>query len=70
MNEKRLKKILDIIREGMMSTQSTTNKPGFSSSADATGPVAGFDPVMKKKKKTYIKLMPGSRKRWMKGDGN
>ena len=40
---------------------------GFSGSADPKGPAAGFDPVMglKKRKGPYIKLPPGSRKRWM-----
>jgi hypothetical protein len=40
---------------------------GFSGSANAKGPVAGFDPVMgmaKRKKGPQIKLPPGSRKRW------
>ena len=43
-----LDKIIDIIREEMMTTASTTGKPGFSSKADAKGPTAGFDPVMGK----------------------
>ena len=43
---------------------------GFSNKADAEGPTAGFDPVIGKvmKRKKYIKLPPGSRKRWMKKD--
>jgi|TARA_B100001996_G_scaffold236932_1_gene183041 hypothetical protein len=55
----------------MMTTHSTAGKPGFSSKADAEGPTAGYDPVMgnvKRRKKKYIKLPPGSRKRWMKKD--
>ena len=43
-----LDKIIDIIREEMMTTGSTAGKPGFSSKADAKGPTAGFDPVMGK----------------------
>ena len=41
---------------------------GFSRSAEAKGPTAGFDPVMglKKRKGPQIKLPPGSRKRWIK----
>ena len=33
--------------------------------------IANYDPVMGKvrKRKKYIKLPPGSRKRWMKDDG-
>ena len=63
-----LDKIIDIIREEMVTTGSTTGKPGFSSKADAKGPTAGFDPVMGKvrRKKKIIGLGKGSRKRWMK----
>ena len=55
----------------MMTTQSSAGKPGFSSKADAEGPTAGYDPVLGKvqrRKKKFIKLPPGSRKRWMKND--
>ena len=49
-----------------MTTQSSAGTPGFSNKADAEGPTAGYDPVMGKvmKRKKYIKLPPGSRKRW------
>ena len=43
-----LDKIIDIIREEMMTTGSTAGKPGFSSKAPAKGPTGGFDPVMGK----------------------
>ena len=69
MENKKLNKIIDIVREEMMTTGSTPGKPGFSSKADAAGPTAGFDPVMgkmmKRKKKKYITMGKGSRKRWM-----
>ena len=70
MKKKTLNRIISLIREEMMTTQSTAGKPGFSSKADAEGPTAGYDPVMGKvrKRKKYIKLPPGSRKRWMKND--
>ncbi len=64
MKPKVLTKIIDFIREEMMSTGSTAGKPGFSGKADAEGPTAGFDPVMGKKKK-YI-YMRGVRKNWKK----
>ena len=67
MKPKVLTKIIDFIREEMMSTGSTAGKPGFSGKADAEGPTAGFDPVMGKKKK-YI-YMRGVRKNWKKGNG-
>ena len=66
-------KIINIVRESkvneeMMTTGSTAGAPGFSSKADAEGPVAGLDAPMgcgeKKKKKKVIGLGPGSRKRW------
>ena len=70
MENKKLNRIINIIREEMMTTGSTTGKPGFSSAAPAKGPTAGFDPVMGKmmKRKRYISMGRGSRKRWMKKD--
>jgi len=71
MESKKLSRIINIIREEMMTTGSTPGKPGFSSKADAAGPTAGFDPVMGKmmKRKKYISMGTGSRKRWMQKDG-
>ena len=71
MENKKLDRIINIIREEMMTTGSTPGKPGFSSAAPAKGPTAGFDPVMGKmlkRKKKYISMGKGSRKRWMKKD--
>ena len=48
MEKKKLDKIIEIVREEMMTTGSTPGKPGFSSAAPAKGPTAGFDPVMGK----------------------
>ena len=64
MKQKVLTRIIDFIREEMMSTGSTAAKPGFSGKADAEGPTAGFDPLLGKKKK-YIYLR-GVRKNWKK----
>ena len=66
MEKKKLNRIVNLIRE-QMATNSVAGKPGFSSKADADGPTAGFDPVIGKvqKRKKFIKLPPGSRKRWM-----
>ena len=69
MKKTKLDRILNFIREEMMTTGSTAGKPGFSSKAPAEGPTAGYDPVMGKKgkgKKKYLYGGPGSRKRWMK----
>ena len=64
MDNKKLKRIVDFIREEMMTTGSTAGKPGFSGKADAKGPTAGFDPVMgTTKKKRYI-YQKGLRKNW------
>lgn len=66
MNEKKLERIINFFREEMMTTQSTAGKPGFSGSSDPKGPTAGFDPVMGvTKRKKYLSLGNGSRKRWM-----
>ena len=72
MENRKLDRIINIIREEMMTTGSTPGKPGFSSAAPAKGPTAGFDPVMgkmMKRKKKYISMGKGSRKRWMNQDG-
>ena len=66
MKKTKLDRIISLIREEMMTTGSTAGKPGFSSKADAKGPTAGFDPVIKPKKKRYI-WTRGIRKNWKKG---
>ena len=65
MENKKLDKIINIIREEMMTTGSTPGKPGFSSKADAAGPTAGFDPVMGRmmKRKKNIGLWSNSLKK-------
>ena len=63
MDSNKLNRIIDFIREEMMTTGSTAGKPGFSSKADAKGPTAGFDPLMGKPKKRYI-YQKGLRKNW------
>lgn len=66
MEKKKLDRIIEIIREQMV-TGSTAGSPGFGGKSPAEGPTAGFDPVigMTKRKRPQIKLPPGSRKRWM-----
>ena len=51
MKKTKLDRIINFIREEMMTTGSTAGKPGFSSKADAEGPTSGFDPLLGKKKK-------------------
>ena len=65
MESKKLKKIIDTVREEMMTTGSTPGNPGFSSKADAAGPTAGFDPVMGRmmKRKKNIGLWSSSLKK-------
>ena len=65
MESKKLSRIIDLIREEMMTTGSTPGKPGFSSKADAAGPTAGFDPVMGRmmKRKKNIGLWSSSLKK-------
>ena len=63
MKKTKLDRILNFIREEMMTS-------GFTNANKASGPVAGFDPLLGKgkveKRKKYLSLGPGSRKRWMK----
>ena len=63
MERKKLDRIINLVREEMMTT-------GFTNANKASGPVAGFDPLLGKgmveKRKKYLSLGPGSRKRWMK----
>lgn len=58
---KNLDKIISIIREQMVAN-APGSSGGFSASADPKGPTAGFDPVMGKVKKRYMK---GKRKPWL-----
>ena len=63
MERKKLDRIINLVREEMMTT-------GFTNANKASGPVAGVDPLLGKgkveKRKKYLSLGPGSRKRWMK----
>ena len=62
----RLDKIIRYFREEMMAGNAVGQSGGFSSSAYAKGPVAGYDKPLKKKiKKRYASGGTGSRKRWM-----
>lgn len=62
----RLDKIIRYFREEMMAGNAVGQSGGFSSSADAKGPVAGYDKPLKKKiKKRYASGGTGSRKKWM-----
>ena len=47
MNKKTLNKIINYFREEMTAANSPGTQGGFSSSADAKGPVAGYDKPMK-----------------------
>ena len=64
MEKNKLDRIIGWIREEMM----VVGNNGYTSKGDQTR--AGFDPVQGKmmKRKKYIKLPPGSRKRWMKNE--
>ena len=58
----KIDKMIKIIREQMVANAPGTSG-GFSGSADPKGPVAGYDPIMKKKK--YATGGVGSRKHWL-----
>ena len=68
MNQKVLTRIIEFIREEMMSTGSTAGKPGFSGKADAEGPTAGYDPYGKRKRKPTPLARYRTRVTWMKKD--
>ena len=75
MEENKLNRIIGILREEMMTANPAGGQGGFGSNptpASTEKTRAGFDPVMgkmmRRKKKKYIKLPAGSRKRWMKKD--
>lgn len=57
----KIDRIIQIIRENMVAN-APGSQGGFSSSADSKGPVAGFDPVISKGGKKYMK---GKRKPWL-----
>ena len=75
MKDDRLDRICQMVRTLKESPTMSVGAGGYTSSADATGPVAGFDPVInlvdrrKKKQKNYTKeyvqmyrdLMTGNR---------
>jgi len=65
MQMKPLDKIISIVKEEMMTANPAGGSGGFSGSANAKGPRAGFDPVMKKpiKRKNTIGLWAGSLKK-------
>ena len=63
---KPLNKVISLIKEMMVANAAGT-VGGFSGSADAKGPTAGFDPVIKPRKR-YI-YQRGLRKNWKKKDG-
>ena len=72
MEKKKLEWIIRMIKEEMVANAAGEGG-GFSSSANPKGPVAGRDVPMGKmmrRKKKYIKLPAGSRKRWMKKKDN
>ena len=64
-----LDRIIAIVREEMMTANAPGGQGGFSSSADAKGPVAGYDKPMTNKplRKRYI-WTKGIRKNWKKKD--
>lgn len=66
MKKKKLDRIISIIREQMIAN-APGGSGGFSSSSEAKGPTAGFDPLLglRRRRGPQIKLPPGSRKRWM-----
>jgi len=73
MEKKKIDRVIEAFRnyihlkEEMMVANAPGTQGGFSGSSDSKGPTAGFDPTMAlvRRKRSQIKLPPGSRKRWM-----
>jgi len=63
MKKKNLDKVIGLIKE-MMVANAAGGSGGFSSSADAKGPVAGFDPAINNKKRKKYIYVRGVRKNW------
>lgn len=61
--DRRLKKVIGLVKE-MMAGNAVGQSGGFGSGASASGPVAGFDKPLKKRKPTPVGRY-GSRKRWL-----
>jgi hypothetical protein len=57
----KIDRIIQIIRENMVAN-APGSQGGFGGSADPKGPTAGFDPVVGRKGKKYMK---GKRKQWL-----
>jgi len=71
MDNRKLDRIIQIIRENMMVANAPGESGGFSGSANPKGP-AGFDPVMggmERRKKPRFIYQKGLRKNWKKGSG-
>ena len=62
--DRRLKKIVDIVQE-MMAGNAVGASGGFGGGADSSGPVAGYDKPLKKKRKPTPVGRYGSRKPWL-----
>ena len=60
-------RVIDIVHQYKLDEMMTAGAGGFTGSADAAGPVAGYDPVMeppkKKRKRKHIKSP--RRKPWL-----
>ena len=66
MKKKNLEKVIGLIKE-MMVANAAGGSGGFSSSADDKGPVAGFDPLIGKKKRRPTPVgRYGTRRTWKK----
>ena len=56
MDKKKINRIIDFVREEMMTTGKTPGKPGFSGKIDEKGPTAGFDPVCQRRLEKDISI--------------
>ena len=66
--DRRLKKIVDIVQE-MMAGNAVGASGGFGGGADSSGPVAGYDKPLKKKRKPTPVGRYGTRRTWRQNGG-
>lgn len=63
----KIDRVIDIVRQYKLDEMMTAGAGGFTGSADAAGPVAGYDPVMEppKKKRERKHIKSPRRKPWL-----
>ena len=61
----KIDRVIEIVRQYKLDEMMTAGAGGFTGSADAAGPVAGYDPVMEPPKKGRKHIKSPRRKPWL-----